>query len=335
MQLFGGRFSLEVQLLEFSRMTDPPVHVFVACTNRKSRKVKADLRLRSVQRDFSKRAPSWINRISGVAGEVPAADLYSGESWFVARELRDDLDGLCSLWALSAGFGLVHADDLLVSYSATLSAGHPDSVFRSGDQIDPTHAIRRWWSSVSDWAGPTNGSRQRSIESVAAADPDSAMAVCVGRAYLAGVADDLAKATTQLSDPQRLMIFGSGGCPDPRLANSWIQVPAKIRQSVGGSLASLSMRAARHVLALGQPTVLNAYSARSALSTLTQSLDELPQIRRRRLTDDEIVTWITAEARRSPCLTKTTALRKLRNSGRACEQSRFGDLFDESAGDLR
>ena len=315
-------------------MTEQPVHVFVACTNRKSRKTRPDLRLRSVQRDFSKRATSWINRIAGVAGEVPAADLYSGESWFVARELRRDLDGLCSLWALSAGFGLVHADDLLVSYSATLSAGHPDSVFRSGDQIDPIRAKRWWWSSLSDWAGPTNGSRQRSIASVAAAQPDSALAVCVGRAYLDALADDLARATTHLSDPQRLMVFGSGGCPDPRIADSWIQVVAKTRQSVGGSLASLSVRAARHVLELGQSSALDACLARSALSTLTQSLDELPQIRRRRLTDDEIVDWITAEARESPGLTKTTALRRLRDSGRACEQSRFGDLFAETVGEL-
>ena len=315
-------------------MTTPPVHVFVACTNRKSQKARADLRLRSVQRDFSERAASWINRISGVEGEVPAADLYSGESWFVARELRSDLDGQSSLWALSAGFGLVHADDLLVPYSATLSTGHPDSVFRSGDQVDPTRAKRSWWRSLSDWAGPANGNRQRSIESVAATHPDSALAVCVGRGYLVAMLDDLARAATRLSDPQRLMVFSSGECSDPRIADSWIQVHAKTRQSFGGSLASLSVRAARHVLAVSQLTALNACSARSALSTLTLSLDELPQIRGRKQTDDEIVDWITAEALRSPGLTKTTALRKLRDSGRACEQDRFGDLFTETVGEL-
>ena len=315
-------------------MTTPPIHVFVACTNRKSRKTRADLRLRSVQRGFSERATSWIKRISRVVGEVPAADLYTGESWFVARELRSEFDGLCSLWALSAGFGLVHADDLLVPYSATLSTGHPDSVFRSGDQIDPARAKRWWWRSLSDWAGPADGNRLRSIETVAAAHPDSALAVCVGRGYLAAVSDDLARATTHLSDPQRLMVFSSGVCPDPRIADSWIHVPAKARQSLGGSLASLSVRAAKYILGLSQPTALNAYSARSTLSALTRSLDELPQIRRHRQTDDEIVDWITAEALRSPGLTKTTALRRLRDSGRACEQSRFGDLFAETAGEL-
>lgn len=315
-------------------MTDPSVHIFVACTNRKSRKTRADLHLRSVQRDFSKRASSWINRISTVEGEVPAADLYSGESWFVARKLRGDLDGLCSLWALSAGFGLVHADDLLVSYGATLSTGHPDSVFRSGDQMDPKRANRWWWSSLSDWAGPANGKRQRSIESLAAAHPDGAFAVCVGRAYVAAVADDLAGATARLTDPQRLMVFGSGECPDPRIERSWIRISAKTRQSVGGSLASLSVRAARYVFDLGQPTALNACLARSALDRLARSLNDLPQIHRRRLTDDEIVEWMTAEALRSPGLTKTSALRRLRDSGRACEQSRFGDLFAETVGDL-
>ena len=265
---------------------------------------------------------------------MPAADLYSGESWYVARELRGDLDGQSALWALSAGFGLVHADDLLVPYSATLSTGHPDSVLRSGDHLEPTRAKRSWWKSLGDWAGPANGNRQRSIESVAAAHPDSALAVCVGRGYLAAVSDDLARATTRLSDPQRLMVFGSGECPDPRIADSWIQVPAKARQALGGSLASLSVRAAKQVLGSGQLSALNARLARSRISALTRSLDELPQIHGRKQTDDEIVDWIMTEALGSPGLTKTTALRRLRDSGRACEQSRFGDLFAETVGDL-
>ena len=315
-------------------MTDPGVHVFLACTSRKSQKVRPDLRLRSVRRPPSQRTSVWIDRLAGEAGEVPAVDLYSGDSWFVGRKMRDSLNGSCSLWAISAGFGLVHADDLLISYGATLSTGHPDSVFRPGDRWGPQRANRRWWGSLSDWAGPANGERQRSIESVASTHPDSAFVVCVGRAYLDAVVDDLAGCLSQLAEPQRLMVFGSGGCPDPRIADSWIQVPAKTRLSVGGSLASLSVRAAKHVLEQGQPMTVTAYSARSAIRTLSKPLDELSPIRRRRLTDDEIVEWIMSAARRTPRLTKTSALRELRDSGLACEQGRFGDLFAESVGEL-
>ena len=265
---------------------------------------------------------------------MPAAILYSGASWYVGRKLRDDFGGSCSLWALSAGFGLVHGDDLLVSYSATLSTGHADSVYRPGDRAGPAHVRRSWWGSLGEWAGPTAGARHRSVGSVATEHPDSAFVVCVGRAYVDAAADDLVRAGGLIAEPQRLMVFGSGGCPDPRLEDSWIEVPAKIRRSVGGSMTSLSVRAARHVLQETDKIDLNASSAKTAIAALAQPLEELPRLNRTKLSDDEVVEWITVELSKAPELAKTTALRRLRDAGFACEQRRFGELFIETAGYL-
>ena len=263
---------------------------------------------------------------------MPAADLYSGASWYVGRNFRDDFGGSCSLWALSAGFGLVHADDLLVSYSATLSAGHADSVYRPGDWANPTRACRSWWGSLSEWAGPTSGARHRSVESVAAEHSDSAFVVCAGRKYVDAAADDLVGAGDQIAEPERLMVFGSGECPDPRLEDSWIEVPAKIRRSVGGSMTSLSVRAARHVLQTVDKIDLNTRSAKAALAALAQPLEELPRLKRTKLTDDEVLEWITEELSKAPESAKTTVLRRLRDAGFACEQRRFGELFEEAEG---
>jgi len=317
------------------RTSSSLVHVFVACTKRKSQQPRDGLRLSEYQGRFSARADAWINRVADEAGDVQALDLYTGESWFVAKQICSKMEELCSLWAISAGFGLVHSGDLLTSYSATLSAGHADSISRSGDQVTPTEATKMWWGKLCERQIPSNGDKHKSINSVANAYPESALVVCGGRDYLIAIVDDVIKAKSQLSDPRRLVVFGAGNCPDPRIGDSWVQVSAKARQAVGGTMRSLSVRVAQRVLEATEPNLFNSGSAQTVLSRLTASLDEFPQYRARRMSDQEIAAWILAESDERPSLTQTFALRKLRDSGRACEQGRFGALFTETMGATR
>lgn len=53
------------------------------------------------------------------------------------------------------------------------------------------------------------------------------------------------------------------------------------------------------------------------------------QSRRSSMTDADIRRFLKRELRNTPGLSKSRALRLLRDSGQACEQRRFGALFDE------
>ena len=76
---------------------------------------------------------------------------------------------------------------------------------------------------------------------------------------------------------------------------------------------------------------LEPQAARVVVASIVRSGDPLPRYERKRLDDDEVRAWIQSFLAASPEGTKSAALSEFRESGRACEQSRFGRLFEETA----
>jgi hypothetical protein len=65
--------------------------------------------------------------------------------------------------------------------------------------------------------------------------------------------------------------------------------------------------------------------------TLLRRVPELARYERAAMTDAQLNLFIRASLMREPTLARTPMLRKLRASGYACEQARFGALFGEVA----
>lgn len=282
------------------------------------------------------RAAEWTSRLESARRTVAALDLYTGNSWYVARDLRNTLGNDCLLWVLSAGFGLLGADDDIAPYGATLAGGHADSVVRRTDPDGASRVTRTWWGALCDWRGPNSQTnRHREIASVAAERPADLFVVCAGRSYVDAMADDLALAASRLAAPERLIIFGSGECPDGRLRRSWVRVPTRVRLAVGGALNSLYVRVARHTLVGDDPSHADVRGAQALVDRLAASVERPPEVRRERASDEEIADWIKRELLDEKHISKSAALRKLRTGGRACEQNRFGHLFDEVQASLR
>ena len=311
-------------------MSAAGVHAFVACTSRKRYRPAPGLQLRYLDGPVVQRAAEWTNRLASAHSAVPALDLYTGNSWYVARDLRNSLGGDCLLWALSAGFGLLGTDDKIAPYGATLTGGHVDSVVRRTDPDSASRVARTWWGALCDWPGPgSRTSTHREIASVAAECSGDLFVVCAGQSYVDAIADDLALAATRLAVPERLIIFGSGQCPDERLRRSWVRVPARIRLVVGGAMNSLFVRVARYTLVENGLPHADAAAARAVVDRLAASVEWPVAVQRRRISDEQVADWIASQLCGQERVSKTVALRRFRDSGRACEQDRFGRLFDE------
>lgn len=304
------------------------VFLLVACTNRKSVRPAGDLCLRSIRRAPNSRARAWLARLRAAPSTIRPEQLYTGDSWYVARRLVRSLGDGAQLWALSAGVGLVQSEDPIAPYSATFRSGHPDSVHRPGDRCHPRIAKREWWRELTT-RGESIGLSSRSISALAESSPPASIVVCAGTEYIDALAEDLLHAQQLLDAPERMLIFGAGTCRVPGLEDSWISLPTRLRREVGGTLGSLSIRSAERVLQEACHERIEVPSARRAVALLSDGLEELPMLRRRRLPDKELSDWIVAAIQEQPNLTKTAALRRLRDGGLACEQSRFSNLFAE------
>ncbi len=311
-------------------MSAASVHALVACTSRKRYRPAPGLRLRDLDGQAAQRAAEWTNRLESAECAVAALDLYTGNSWYVARDLRSTLGDDCVLWAVSAGFGLLGTDDDIAPYGATLTGGHADSVVRRADSGQASRIARAWWRALCDWRElSSERNSHRDIASVAAKRSDDLFVVCAGRSYVDAMADDLVLAASRLAEPERLIIFGSGECPDGRLQHSWVRVPVRVRLAVGGTLNSLFVRVARCTLVDDGPSQADVPTARAVVDRLAASVERPVEVRRDRASDEQIAVWITDELHQEEKISKSAALRRFRDSGWACEQSRFGHLFDE------
>jgi hypothetical protein len=306
-------------------------HIVLSCTNRKRDGGAPYPRLRDVPEtpDVRTRAGRWIDALKRGEAHRSARDLYLGEYWLAGLALASTAGryGAIEAWVISAGVGLVNLDDVIPAYGATFASGHLDSVpARGGSARVVTQA---WWAALGGWGGPAGEGRPRLLSDVAAT-PGARLLVCAGPDYLEAVAADLAAARVRLGD-DGLVVVGSGR-PIAGLSSSWVQVPGQLRLRFGGSMSSTGVRAARAIVE-SVAGYFNAHRARELVSSWLAATSPLPRLDRKRLSDTEVEDWILADARHDRgAANKSVALRRLRDEGRACEQSRFSRLYDRVTG---
>ena len=307
------------------------LHVVLSCTARKRASESEFPRLRSVGRaPLPARVEQWADLVSATPSRYVAANLYAGEYWQAGMRLasRGGMAGQTRTSVVSAGLGLVGIRDEVPMYSATLASRHPDSVLATSDTVAHSQVRRQWWHELTR-TGVLGRRPPRRLADLADASSDAGVIVCLGRNYLDAVATDLTELVQRLDDPGRAVVFASG-TPLAGLEGCWVAVPASLRITLGGSLSSTSPRAAMAVLAELGASTLSAAKARSVVSTLSTTAGELPSFDRRRQCDDAISEWILDHLAEAPNGSKTTALRRFREAGNACEQARFGRLFEDA-----
>jgi hypothetical protein len=306
------------------------LHVVVACAERKRTSAGEPLRLGSVVApSLEERCDLWWRQLSRARPSCTALDLYAGDHWAVARQLPDVARAAGfrpHLWVASAGYGLVPADARLASYSATFASESPDTVVAAdGDRREATAA---WWRALGRRRLRGSSTPRQLAELAGNSRRGSRLLVVLPQQYLQALEDDLVTAVANCGDPAGIVVISSNPGPaTPVLQDAWVPAAAPLRLPLGGALTSLHVRVARYLLERLSPTTLEPGAARRSLDKLLERTPGLPRLERTRLGDNGVRAWVRAELRRDASASHTKLLRRLRDTGRACEQSRFRELF--------
>jgi hypothetical protein len=189
--------------------------------------------------------------------------------------------------------------------------------------------LQRWWQRLANWPGPRSGD-PRSFVELAKHDPQASIVAVMSEAYLRACAEDLHQAAAHLSDLDRLAVIGPPR-PGTALEEFLVPITARLRPVVGGSLHALHARAASYLL----PQVEGGVVSRNFLREVARSATEAAPVdaSRRppgaRLTDEQVRDFIRRHVGAGPT-SATVLLRKLREAGMSCEQSRFKRLYEET-----
>lgn len=283
--------------------------ILVTCTDRKVAVPDPTRMVRNLPPgSIEQRAETWAAALTSSPDRTPLSRLYQGETWTQVSHLVDAASAVgydARVVVASAGLGLRSWDHMAPAYAATFAPGHEDSVGTTTDQS------RDWWAAIGAVAPGT------------APVLGGPMMWVLSQSYGRVIAADL----LAHSNPTDLLVFG--GSDDVPAS---VRIPANkaLRRPLGGTATSLNLKTAIRWLKLSGTDGAFATSTRERWNSWVARTEHRESYDRQRMTDAAVVDFVQALRRSDPYLSKTRALRLLRQAGLACEQRRFGVLFAQA-----
>jgi hypothetical protein len=301
--------------------------LLVSCTDRKTLPAPKALQLRGIAKRNSvlEACEIWADSVSSVietGTTLRLRDLYGGEYWKLALAASEE----ANLLIASAGLGLVGPDSKGPGYGATFVAGSPDSVLRF-DQHEQKSSVRsEWWDGLASNGLGTKSWIKKTSDVVL---------VAISSSYQEALSGDLEK----LADAGRQVIVMSGSPQIPQLRDieniHHVETGQWLRMILGGSTPCVGIRFAAHLLNEDKwrsITEIESELNRMERQYLNGRGDKLPVFNRTTQTDIQVTNWIKQMIKscnkQNMKPSKSLFLREYRNSGFACEQKRFGALFE-------
>jgi hypothetical protein len=314
------------------------LQIIASCTERKRVPVPPDLHLGSIRdgKPIVEVSTWWrqLNRHSCPTRE--AQDMYAGDHWSIVRELprlAEQKGFRTNLWVASAGYGLIPSDALIRPYSATFSHGNADSISPSRNGVDWRILNAKWWKALSTRKGPVSDV-PRSVGGLLRDHPNTHLLVVASPPYISAMMDDITNGIRETRKPNRVVIVTSGDLVEHYgIRKHVVPADARLQELLGGTRISLYARTARKILSELDRWPLDAEVLQNRFARLLSRCPEPEKHNRKRLSDEEIVQFISSSISKTPEMSRTRMLRHLRDGGRACEQGRFRDLYNQVMGD--
>ena len=307
--------------------------VISTCTNLKRGEISSSLHLGGYAGRFHRdSAKDWVDSLRKAQLTIPARNLYVGSHWqesVACEETASNLGITTDLWVLSAGYGLISADDPVAPYAASFAAG-ADSIQNLAwpSDFSSRRKANTWWELIHRYS-----ERKDLRQFSGLADSGSPLLIILSREYFNAVEPEI---VDLISAGVNLMIVSAGiyrninsVAPVVRphvlpFSDSFKQVDEylnKTNVSLNARLAAWLIRSYSEAL-FGGIDVVNPL--------LSEILESLPPMKRKdviRVSDEAVLDFIRINYSEN-LSSATKLLRLLRDKeGKSCEQKRFGALF--------
>jgi hypothetical protein len=297
--------------------------LITTCTKRKRIPVPPSLRASSLRQDTQRNVfGEWQTRLDQNAPVDKASAIYCGRAFKEACEASREISA--PLWIISAGLGFLFEGTMIPPYNLTITTSNPDSILTKikGDRFSASE----WWREINGLRGAQNP-----ISRLIADKSSTLFVIALSQPYAVLIQDDL----LSLPDPhiRRIRLIGLALAPvlDSRLQEMLMPYDERFDGPDGnnvGTRADFAQRAVRHfateIVKNSQKSDPSGHAEEVRHFLAGRSPRQIPV--GRRLSDQEIMDVIV-KAWASSGGTRSEMLRLIRNTGIACEQSRFQRLY--------
>lgn len=299
----------------------------MSCTDRKTLPAPKALQLREIPKSKSldEACKIWAASVSTVSNASHEGqtrelrDLYGGEYWKVALKAAE----VANLLVASAGLGLLGPDSKGPGYGATFVAGSPDSVLRFDQRKQKGDIRSAWWDELASNGLGTESWTKKTSDIVL---------VVLSSSYQQALSRDLKK----LADEGKQVIVMSGSHKIAQLGDikniEHVETGQWLRMVLGGSTSCVGIRFAEHLLRK------NSWHSKEEIGLELERMlylynggrvVKLPVFNRITQTDEQVINWIKCESSKRMDTSKSVLHREYREIGFACEQKRFGILYEK------
>lgn len=313
------------------------VNLVVSCTNRKRFEVSPETSVHTLGgNDLATRLRLWKRNLRDSAiQDHRAENVYMGDHWSVVRSIPHEArrSGLSvQVWICSAGYGIIRPETAIKPYRATFTRGENDYI--AAGLAEDGHTLCRWWDGVCSIRFAWQTDVPRTMSGIAAAFPRTPIVVALSADYLKAVGEDLAEVMVRPYFRDHLAIVS---CGTPQLHSIWkhhlLPCDGSLAGALGGALTSLNARVARYLFQSLENKDLTVESLTKVANSIDRTVDFMPS--RTSQGDTDVAYFIRTHLAKFPSTSKTKLLKDFRNTGRACEQKRFGTIYarvlDEAA----
>lgn len=283
--------------------------IVVTCTDRKSAQPTHDTRAGTLPiGSLSDRSDIWRTRLTAAVDRRPLDALYQGESWSQLTRLRTAAGAAGftpRLLVASAGLGLRDVTSSAPAYGATFTRHQPDSVAQT------IADSQRWWQD-----------RVNDPQALCPARELRGQVLFVLSAnYASALNADLVAFAEHGGDC--LLIGGVHNIAGiPRVASD-----KRLRGHFGGTTTGLNIRTAIAWMERLDGPNLHSQPLQDAWHSWASTVLRPERYNRKPMSDEQVLAFVDEARTKNPGISRTRALRVLRENNFACEQQRFAQLF--------
>lgn len=255
--------------------------------------------------------------------------LYCGRAYKEARGASNLLGA--ELCVVSAGHGIVRQGQAIAPYGLTVASGKRDSV--QSKITDADWSVSKWWQALGEYSSAVV-SLSDFFREVAA----ELVLISLSENYAKLLGQELAGLDEGCV--QRIRVFGAGLTPHLPTSLQSCLMPYDMRLNgsdspIRGTMSDFSARALHHFAMDLKCGNLEGRSLADDRRSIARTLEawSVPDIPvRRKMSDNDVVNFVLENWEKTNGRSGAS-LRFLRDSGYACEQSRFKGLFKFAAAD--
>lgn len=309
--------------------------VITSCSSRKKLHPTRNLQLRNYSMESSQ-ISQWLDALKNAkSNKMRAEDMYIGDHFSKVKEIYrsgkyDQTKN--GLWIMSAGYGLLNSYELINSYSATFANNQTDSIIHNGSREERERYHQFWVDEIMDQRTKYLRHMNSNISSLQdEIYKNQSLLIISSKTYLMAFKNIFIKIIKEIGQIDYFFVISAD---PPYYLSDLGAVPLKtninMRKIVGGTLNSLNARVARMIFKSNSKNLPSTEEVMNAFNNLqVQSNDCSKRVLRKKISDMDVEKIICNQLEKEKNISKSNCLRKLRDLGFACEQSRFNKIFKE------